>query len=152
MTVAPVSPRDLGVIALVDALTDELARAGYAPEETFGYSPERMEQAGLHLVGATVDGRLVGIGGLELQPDGGAELKRFFVAPEHRGAGVADAVLTALLEHAAANGVSAVRLETGDRQAAALVFYRRHGFREIPRFGPYVDSATSICLERATAI
>jgi hypothetical protein len=26
--------------------------------------------------------------------------------------------------------------------------YRRHGFVEVPRFGPYVDSATSVCFER----
>jgi putative acetyltransferase len=40
-----------------------------------------------------------------------------------------------------------VRLETGDRQIAAVRMYRRHGFAEIPRFGPYVDSEASVCME-----
>ena len=146
--VAPVRPSDPGVRALVDALTTELAGAGYAPEETFGYSAERLEQAGVHLVGAYVDGDLVGIGGVEVEGGGYAELKRFYVVPAARGSGVADALIEALIAYAGDRDVRSVRLETGLRQHAALAFYRRHGFRAIDRFGPYVDSATSVCLQR----
>ena len=98
-------------------------------------------------MGVEVGGELVGIGGLELQGDAG-ELKRFFVAPAHRGTGVADAILKELLRLARDQGVDVVRLETGDKQDAAIAFYRRHGFAEIPRFGPYVGSETSVCMER----
>ena len=56
----------------------------------------------------------------------------------------------ALLNHAAAHGVVLLRLETGDRQQAAQALYRRHGFVEVPRFGPYVGSATSVCMQRRT--
>jgi putative acetyltransferase len=41
-----------------------------------------------------------------------------------------------------------VRLETGDKQRAAIAFYRRRGFVEIPRFGPYIASQTSVCMQR----
>ncbi|WNV73840.1 GNAT family N-acetyltransferase [Geodermatophilus sp. DSM 44513] len=140
--------RDPGVLDLVDALTAELAEGGYTAEETFGYTPEQLERSAVHLVGARVGGELVGIGGLELQDAGTAELKRFYVRPAHRGTGVADALLGALLDHAARSRVGVVRLETGDAQHAALAFYRRHGFTEVPRFGPYVASATSVCLQR----
>jgi putative acetyltransferase len=143
--VEPVSPRDPEVAPLLAALDAELDEGGYADDEQFGYSAEQLEAAGVHLVGARLDGELVGIGGVELQDDATAELKRFFVRPDRRGAGVADALLTALLEVA---GERVVRLETGNAQQAALGFYRRHGFVEVPRFGPYVDSATSICMER----
>ncbi len=147
--VAPVAVRDPHVLELLAALTDELAGAGYAADETFGWSADQLEQADVHLVGATVDGRLVGVAGVELA-DGAGELKRFFVRPEHRGTGVADALVAALVAHADARGARVLRLETGDRQHAALAFYRRHGFVEIPRFGPYVASATSVCLQRPT--
>jgi putative acetyltransferase len=70
------------------------------------------------------------------------------LAPAHRGQGVADAVIQALVEHAQAHGASAVRLQTGDKQHAAMRFYARHGFAVVPRFGPYVDSATSVCMQR----
>ena len=146
--VAAVQARDPEVIALIDALTRELAGGGYTPEETFGYSVDQLERSAVHLVGARVGGRLAGIGGVEVDGEA-AELKRFYVAPEHRGAGVADAVMAALVEHARERGVRVLRLETGDQQHAALRFYRRHGFAQVPRFAPYTESATSICLQRA---
>jgi putative acetyltransferase len=145
-----VEPRDPRVLALLDELTSELALSGYTPDQTFGYSVEQLERTGVQLVGVTVAGQLVGVGGLELQGQSG-ELKRFFVTPAHRGTGVADAILAALLELALDHDVEVVRLETGDKQAAAIAFYRRHGFAEIPRFGPYVNSATSYCMERRLA-
>ena len=145
---APVTVRDPGVPALIDALTLELADGGYTDEETFGYSLEQLEASGVHLVGATLAGELVGIGGVELQGDGFAELKRFYVVPAHRGRGVADAVIEALVEHARAGGATTVRLETGDKQHAAMGFYARHGFEVVDRFPPYVDSATSVCMAR----
>jgi putative acetyltransferase len=147
--VAAVRARDPDVSTLLEQLTAELADAGYTMEQTFGYPVERLEEAGVHLVGACRGDRLVGIGGVELQDDGMAELKRFYVIPEHRGSGVADALLTALVEHARERGAGVLRLETGDKQHAAIAFYRRHGFVEIPRYGPYTASATSICMQRS---
>lgn len=145
---APADVRDPAVLALVDALTAELATGGYSEDETFGYTPKQLAASAVHLLGARVDGELAGIAGVELDDEGGGELKRFYVAPEHRGAGVADALLGALVTHARERGATVLRLETGDAQAAALRFYARHGFTPIPRSGPYVDSATSVCLER----
>lgn len=140
--------RDDGVAALVDALTAELAESEYTEDETFGYSAEMLEESGVHLVGARLDGVLVGIGGVEIQQDGFAELKRMYVDPGCRGRGVADAVMTALVEHAVAHGATTLRLETGDKQHAAMGFYARHGFVAVDRFPPYEDSATSVCMAR----
>ena len=149
--VAPAPVRDPRVLSLLDALTAELASAGYTPEQTFGYSADRLEQVGVHLVtAAAAEGRVVGIGGIEVHGTE-AELKRFYVVPDARGTGVAAALLHALIEYAHGNGVRLLRLETGDKQRAAIRFYRSHGFAEIPRFGPYVDSATSICMQQALA-
>jgi putative acetyltransferase len=142
------------VIGLLVALTDELASAGYTPDQTFGYSADQLERAGVHLVGATVDDELVGVGGVEIDDAGeelSGELKRFYVAPSHRGSGVADAIMRALMDFARLRRVATLRLETGDRQHAAIAFYRRHGFEPIPRFGPYLASATSVCLHRSVA-
>lgn len=143
-TVAADTP---GVLALVDALTQELAEGGYPAEQTFGYSPAQLRSSGVHLVGTFADEELVGIAGVELQEQGYAELKRFYVVPEHRGSEVARLLLTTLIGHARSNGRDRLRLETGNRQVAALAFYRRHGFVDVPRFGPYVDSDTSVCLQ-----
>lgn len=147
--VEPVSVRDPEVQTLLGALTAELARSGYTPDQTFGYSVEQLEASRVHLVGAQTADRLAGVAGIELQGEGVAELKRFFVRPEDRGSGVADALISALLTHAATSGVRLVRLETGDEQHAALRFYRRHGFARVARFSPYEASKTSVCMERA---
>ena len=146
--VDPVSARDLEVTALMDALTSELALGGYTATETFGYSVEQLESSQIYLVGASIDGRLVGVGGVELQDAGIGELKRFFVLPDYRGTGVADELITALTKYATDYGLDLLRLETGDRQQSAVAFYRRHGFVAVSRFGPYLQSATSICMER----
>lgn len=136
------------MLDLLEALTRELSESGYTPEQSFGYSADQLEQAQVHLIDAVVQGHLVGLGGVELD-EGIGELKRFYVAPTHRGTGVADALLDALIEHAASQGAELLRLETGDRQHAAIAFYRRHGFCDIPRYGPYVESATSVCMQRS---
>lgn len=148
LVVERVTARDAEVQVLLEALTAELAGGGYTPEQTFGYSVDQLEASQVHLVGARVAGRLAGVAGIELQDHGLAELKRFFVRPEQRGTGVADALIAALLAHAADSRVRLVRLETGDEQQAALALYRRHGFRRVPRFGPYEASETSVCMER----
>ena len=85
--------------------------------------------------------------GVELQAGGFAELKRFYVRPSWRGSPAAPQLLNALVEVARAHGRRSVRLETGDRQHAALAFYRRHGFVDVSRFGPYAASTTSVCLQ-----
>jgi hypothetical protein len=46
-----------------------------------------------------------------------------------------------------------LRLETGDRQLAAMRFYRRAGFRQCPVFGDYAQMApqsivTSVFFEK----
>ena len=152
LDLVPVSVRDPAVATLIDALTVELADSGYSDEETFGYSLDQLEASGVHLVGAYLDGTLVGIGGVEIQGGGFAELKRFYVGPAHRGQGAADALIGALVEHARSRSATTVRLETGDKQHAAMRFYSRHGFEVVPRFGPYVDSATSVCMQREISL
>jgi putative acetyltransferase len=141
-------PGDPQVAALLDALTSEMALEGYTTEQTFGYTAEQLLTANVYLVGARVHGRLAGVGGLERQGNRVGELKRFYVTPEHRGTGVADAVLDALLDHAQLHDLDLVRLETGNKQHAAIAFYRRHGFTDVARFGPYLFSETSVCMER----
>ncbi|MDT0377417.1 GNAT family N-acetyltransferase [Streptomyces sp. DSM 42041] len=94
------------------------------------------------------DARPVGCGGLRALGDGIGDVKRMYVVPEARGTGVADGVLTALEEGARGQGWSALRLETGDGQPAAVRFYERSGYRRIPNFGAYAGVDGSWCFER----
>ena len=89
-----------------------------------------------------------GCGAVRLLDGEAAEVKRMFVAPHARGAGVGKAILAALEAQARALGASRVVLETGLRQHAALTLYRRAGFIEIPAYGEYVGSPLSICFAK----
>ncbi len=70
------------------------------------------------------------------------------MTPGLRGHGLADAILDALERHVRDHGGAVLRLETGVRQEAAISFYRRRGFEVTRRFGPYVESEASICMQR----
>jgi GNAT superfamily N-acetyltransferase len=74
-----------------------------------------------------------------------------YVVPGQRGRGYATALLAALERRAAALGFTTVRLETGELQPESIRLYERAGYRRIAAYGPYVDTAHSVCFEKALA-
>lgn len=83
----------------------------------------------------------------EDQVPGDVEIKRMYVHQNYRGGrwSAAKAVLVALEERAKGRGWTKVVLETGSLQTAAIKFYQREGYKEIPKFGAYAESALSLC-------
>lgn len=67
------------------------------------------------------------------------EVKRLFVAPQGRRAGVASKLLDAVEEAARELGCEIVRLDTGSRQPASLALFRDAGYVEIDDYNgnPY---------------
>lgn len=55
-------------------------------------------------------------------------LYAMWVAPEHRGAGIGDALMTAAIERAREQGFRRVVLDVGRQNLAAQRLYLRHGF------------------------
>ena len=99
----------------------------------------------------TVDGEPAGCGALRDAPDHGprhGELKRFFVRPAHRGNGYGRLLLAELERLADDLGLVRLVLETGTLLTEAVTLYRSVGYREIPRYGPYVDQDDSLCFAR----
>lgn len=136
--------------ALVAALNAELL-ARY-PEEGathFDLAPEEVAPGRGAFVVAWRDEVAIGCGAVRRIAPAIAELKRMYVAPVARRAGIAGRVLATLEDEARALGVRRLVLEAGERQPEALALYRRAGFVAIPRFGAYVDSPLSLCMEKA---
>ena len=77
---------------------------------------------------------------------GTAEVKRLYVAPEHRGNGHARVLMGALERIISRAGATHVVLETGTLQPEAISVYRGIGYTHAPAFGPYEDSPESVCL------
>ena len=139
------------VRALVAELEAVLG-AEYLPEQRHGLPLEAIFQPHVRFFVARAEQAPVGCGGVALFADF-AELKRMYVRPAARGKGVADALLERIEAEVRGAGLSVLRLETGDRQLAAMRFYERTGFRRCAPFGEYAAMApaaiaTSIFLEK----
>jgi ribosomal protein S18 acetylase RimI-like enzyme len=78
-----------------------------------------------------IDGEPAGLGGIRHLDTEVAEVKSMYVAPPHRGMGLARALLTELEEIAHRRGCTAVRLDTSDYLTAAIALYRAAGYREV---------------------
>ena len=131
---------------------DQVLAAEYTPEQRHGLALEALFQPHIRFFVARLNGAAVGCGGVALFDDF-AEVKRMYVRETVRGRGVARALLNRIEMEAGAAGFAVLRLETGQRQAAALRFYARAGFAPCAAFGDYVPMrpeaiATSIFMEK----
>jgi putative acetyltransferase len=137
--------------ALIGEL-DQVLAAEYLPEQRHGLALEALFQPHIRFFVARLNGAAIGCGGVALF-DGFAEVKRMYVRETVRGRGVAQALLTRIETEARAAGFATLRLETGERQAAALRFYAKCGFTPCTAFGDYAAMppdaiATSVFLEK----
>jgi putative acetyltransferase len=132
---------------LIPALNAELSgRYPEAGATHFRLDPQEVGPGrGAFLVAYQGD-QPVGCGAVRRLDAATAEIKRMYVIPPRRGAGIAGLVLAALEEQARALGVARLVLETGVRQPEAIALYRRFGFDTIPPFGEYIGSQLSLCL------
>jgi GNAT superfamily N-acetyltransferase len=91
----------------------------------------------------------VGCGCFKRFDQGVAEIKRMFVAPQHRGKGIARQIVQALEMWAAELNYHTCILETGDKQPEAIALYERMGYRLVENFGPYKGMSSSICFSKS---
>jgi ribosomal protein S18 acetylase RimI-like enzyme len=62
--------------------------------------------------------------------------------------GLAARMLSFLEEQAKERYFDTIKLEAGPEQPEALHFYKKHGYREIEKFGEYVNYEMSLCYEK----
>jgi putative acetyltransferase len=134
---------------------DRTLSAEYPPEQRHGLALDAIFQPQVRFFLARLRGEAVGCGGVALFPDF-AEVKRMYVREAARGGGVAQALLAHLEKEARGAGCRVLRLETGDRQIAAMRLYTRAGFVRCPAFGTYAAMtpeavATSVFFEKTIA-
>jgi putative acetyltransferase len=132
--------------ALVNELESHLSLI-YPQESRHGLSVEKLVRDGVAFFVARVDGQPAGCGGVLLVDGQYGELKRMYVRPAFRRAGLGKLILTHLADYTRQRGVDLLRLETGVHQVEAIRLYERFGFRRIGAFGPYRDDSISICFE-----
>ncbi|WP_245993639.1 GNAT family N-acetyltransferase [Nocardioides immobilis] len=144
---------DPDAVALIARVQQEYVERYGGPDET-PVDPSMFDPPdGLFLV-AYLDGVPVGTGAWRRSPvlalggSLGAEIKRMYVVPEHRGSGLARRILAELEETAAAAGFDLLVLETGLMQPEAIGLYSSSGYVAIPGFGHYRSSDLNRCFAK----
>ena len=129
------APDDPAALTFASALRDEVEARGADNAAARPRKPlEEAVLADIETLVAYADGRPVGTGAIRPYGAEIAEIKRMYVDPSFRGAGVANRLLEALEERARAHGYEAIRLDTHDRLVEANRLYRSRGYREIPDY------------------
>ena len=147
--IAPARPDHPEAAALIDELEAHLGSRGYPKESQHGYSVDKLLREAVAFFVARCDGAPAGCGGLQLYGAEYAEVKRMFVRPSFRRAGIGKAILRHLADYARERGAAALRLETGVYETSAIALYEGFGFRRRPPFGPYRDDPFSLYSEIA---
>lgn len=112
------------------------------------YAPFNTVASLQHVVVAYREHIPVGCGAFKQYTPELVEIKRMFVRPEHRGTGVAQAVLTELERWAQELRYTGYVLETGQKQPEAIQFYLKSGYQRIPNYGQYVGIENSVCMQK----
>ncbi len=112
-----------------------------------GFDPQAKAYSGadsdtppqVHFVVGWVGDRAVACGSLVWNDKTVGEIKRMWVAPDARGAGIARRLLDHLEDLARKEGLAAVRLDTNKELSAAQALYLSSGYSSIPRYNdnPY---------------
>jgi putative acetyltransferase len=149
LEISRADPREPEAAALIDAMTEEVkATYDHKIDGSGNFKPDDVLVPGSGFLLGRVDGQAVACGAYRPQGPGVAEIKRMFVAPEHRGRGYSKAMLATLERMAMESGYTAVRLGTRPLQTAAIALYEGTGYVRISNFGSYVGKEDCLCYEK----
>jgi GNAT superfamily N-acetyltransferase len=131
--------RSSGALSIFHAAVDELDRRYGGIDEAPHFNLEELEPPlGMFLV-ARIDAHPVGGVGLRSISDrtlGLAEVKRLWVRPDLRRAGVAAALMAAIENRAREAGYRQLYLETGWAQPEAQALYPKLGWTPVDEYPP----------------
>ena len=144
VTARPDSREAMELLAELDTALHEYP---YPPESRHAFSVEKLIRESVAFFVASYDGHLAACGGVKLFADYG-EVKRMYVRPAFRGKGLGKAILNYLAEHARANGINTLSLETGIYQVEAIGLYDGWGFRRRGPFGEYKNDPNTVYFEK----
>jgi len=145
--ITPERPDTPDASLLIAELQAELS-PHYPAASQHGYSVQKLIDQGVAFFVTRYDDAPAGCGGIQLFGAEYGELKRMYVRPQFRGAGLGRLMLSRLEGYAREHGIHLVRLETGIHQDAAIRLYEGQGYARIPPFPPYFDDPVSRCYEK----
>jgi GNAT superfamily N-acetyltransferase len=123
--------------------------ARYPQASARRFDPDLFAAPGGHFVVAYVQSEPVACGGFRSVARDLAEIKRIYVRPEHRGRGLARALLATLEAEARRRGFERVILETQLRQPEAIELYRTSGYGQVEPLAPDADDTATVRFGKA---
>ena len=141
-TVTPSDPAATEAVGRYFAELDARFPTGFDPgDATAGDTVAMSPPRGVFVV-ATSDGEPVACGGVQEIDDRVGEIKRMWVHPDWRGAGLGSRMLAHLEDQAGRLGHRTVRLDTNGTLVEAIAMYERAGYERIERYNdnPYAQA------------
>lgn len=146
LTISPESPLTDDAAKLIEG-SEAVLLSLYSEDECFSFDARELDAPEVSFLVARNAGEAVGCVALVNYGDYG-EIKRLFVPETARGLGVAKALMARLEADASAAGLSAVKLETGDKLEAAVKLYAALGYTLCGPFADYEDIPASTFMEK----
>ncbi|WP_163847334.1 GNAT family N-acetyltransferase [Pseudooceanicola aestuarii] len=144
--VEPNDPLSAEASALLDA-SQALMRRLYTPEQNNFLSHAELAKPDIRFFTARIGTETLGCAALKVFAEYG-EVKSFFVTDAARGRGIGAALMRQIEDQARAEGLSLLKLETGDALAAAVRLYSRHGYTRCGPYGDYEENGSSVFMEK----
>ena len=146
LSIRPVDPSRTEVYQLIEQL-DEYQSPLYPPESNHLDSIEELSKSNAFFLAAFIDSAICGIGSVKLIENYG-EIKRVYVPENHRGKGIAIALMEELENYLIKQAMAYARLETGIHQKAAIRLYETLDYYIIDPFGEYKVDPLSVFMEK----
>lgn len=149
--IEPGDPADPAFVRLHEALDRELGEL-YPADSIYSVEPDELSAPGCCLlIARTAKGEAIACGALRRLTSKLAEIKRMYVVPDYRRLALGRRILEELEARAEAFGYKSLRLETGERQPAAVNLYRSSGYVQIPCYNEYAYDPHSLCFQKRLA-
>ena len=139
---SPDDPVAVGAVQRYFAELDSRFPSGFDPGDATAGDTEAMSPPTGVFVVATSDGDPVACGGVQQIAPGVAEIKRMWVDPEWRGAGLGSRMLAHLEERARDLGHHRVHLDSNGTLVEAIALYAKAGYQPVARYNdnPYAEA------------
>lgn len=146
MNIIKKAPTDPDAIILMDELSKTLESiTGDSGKNSFDPSDVCIPRA-LFVIAYGEDGEPLGCGAIRPIDENIAEVKRMFAKANEKGVGTK--ILLHLESEASKLGYSTLWLETRVINRAAVSFYKKKGYIQIPNYGKYINNTSAICFEK----
>lgn len=148
--IRPSEPSDPKVKRLIDAHISH-GNAHYPAESNHHLTSDDHLENDVRLFAAWDGDTCLGIAGLKMLGSQAGELKSMHVLEESRGRGVGLKLLERVMSEARKEGLTALYLETGSREASAAArrLYERFDFEYCPPFADYKEDVESVFMKRS---